>query len=418
MQVVTWVHRLLVSGLSRQAGVEAGWAELGPADLLARVAGSGATTWQQLRPRHTFLLAAGGGQPLLSYDPAVDLWSEVEGGAGQDWELQHGAANHATVYLAGRGGRLAVLQPGPAGVWQLEWTDSWEGGCGALVTVKTESSGPYLYQMGDVGGTVGRYSPLLGVWGEADSVTHPGHQAAAVALTTGQILLAGGTLQDGRLTAACTLYTNTSHTPDRGPGPASRPAAPLPAARAGAAAVAVEGNRVYLLGGETGEPGRATASVCVYQECEDRWEAGPAMLQARVEHSAAVAGPGWLVVVGGRLAGRLTDTVEMLCLASGCWHQCSSLPAPRAAFALVVLQAEHLTTETGGQATIKADLVEKKTLLARLNCQLASPDFLSPPAERLSFTADLVAERTRRIARPLTQHLLRNRQNNDCKENT
>ena len=44
MQVVTWVHRLLVSGLSRQAGVEAGWAGLGPADLLARVAGSGVTT--------------------------------------------------------------------------------------------------------------------------------------------------------------------------------------------------------------------------------------------------------------------------------------------------------------------------------------------------------------------------------------
>ena len=280
----------------------------------------------------------------------------MEGGAGRDWEVQHGAANHATVYLAGRGGGLAVLQPGPAGEWQLEWTDSWEGGGGALVAVKTEISGPYLYQVRE-GGAVGRYSPLLGVWGEADSVTHPGHRAAVVALTTGQILVAGGKLQDGSLTAACTLYTNTSYTPDRGPGPASRPAASLPAARAGAAAVAVEGDRVYLLGGETGEPGRATASVCVYQGCEDRWEAGPAMLQARVEHSAALAGPGWLVVAGGRVAGQVTDTVEMLCLASGCWHVCSSLPAPRAAFALVVLQAEHLTTETGGQANIRADVV-------------------------------------------------------------
>ncbi|MGQ0535617.1 MAG: Kelch repeat-containing protein [Methanobacteriota archaeon] len=118
-------------------------------------------------------------------------------------------------------------------------------------------------------------------------------------------------------------------------GSAWEPIAPLPRPR-GAHAGAVEGGKVYLVGGVGVEPGpdALRAPVDVYDIERDAWAQGPELPTPR-EHLAAAAVGGTVHAVGGRMLSLSTNTglVDGLDPAAGDWAARPPMPTARGGIA-------------------------------------------------------------------------------------
>ena len=130
------------------------------------------------------------------------------------------------------------------------------------------------------------------------------------------------------------------------PAPASLPLvasstwktrAPMPTARSGLA-VAVYGNKIYALAGET-QTG-VSGAVEAYDPTRDAWVQGEAKPLPVAEVSAAVIG-GKIYVPGGRLdSGESTDVLEYYDPEKDQWKQGANLPVKTSAYALTTFEGK------------------------------------------------------------------------------
>lgn len=108
----------------------------------------------------------------------------------------------------------------------------------------------------------------------------------------GHVLVAGGNVEETGITCVDSAILYDPETDSW------QPTAPMGTARLGAAAVALPGNQVMVLGGEDVD-GHGLKSVEVYDGASRSWSAAPPMLSERKDMAAAVLSDGRVVVAGG-----------------------------------------------------------------------------------------------------------------------
>ncbi|WP_372660213.1 DUF6603 domain-containing protein [Amycolatopsis kentuckyensis] len=185
-----------------------------------------------------------------------------------------------------------------------------------------------------------------GTWSPAGVLPAPVSTVDAVPLTTGRVLLAGGSGQDGAAVATTTLFDPTADSWATGPalGTARRghtttrlddgrvltaggrgadavlataeladpaasawtPAADLGVARHGHTATKLIGGRVLVAGGSGVRAGQADGALTACEAFDPgtgTWTPLPPMTDARTGHRAVLLGTGDVLVVGGALPG-------------------------------------------------------------------------------------------------------------------
>jgi hypothetical protein len=137
-----------------------------------------------------------------------------------------------------------------------------------------------------------------------------------------------------------------------GPGPTARPlpapatwstAAPVPDART-EVSVTTDGALIYLMGGfAPGAGGSPSAPLALhaYDPATDRWTT-PHTIPEGVNHAGFVHVAGKLYIVGGFRGATFepTGAVRILDLATGAWSEGASMPTPRGALAVAVVDGK------------------------------------------------------------------------------
>jgi non-specific serine/threonine protein kinase len=145
-------------------------------------------------------------------------------------------------------------------------------------------------------------------------------QQVNAAVLNGQIWVAGGLTTSTRATRAIQIYDPTKDTWHQGPS--------LPQAVDHAMLVTYH-DRVWLIGGFRSHGGEPVASsqVLFYDDSIGHWSAGPSLHHPRAAAAAAVVGEK-IVVVGGRtgLPERLVRQTEVF--DGTTWHDRASIPVP------------------------------------------------------------------------------------------
>lgn len=171
------------------------------------------------------------------------------------------------------------------------------------------------------------FDPLTGTWSDGPSLpaAAPRHHLA-VAVQDDRIYVLGGYV--GVAATGGAVAIDGCYVLDGG---AWRAIARAPVARQGATAQAI-GGRIYVAGGGTDETA-AMADLWIYDPAADTWTAGPPMPTPR-SHLASCAVDGRMVVGGGFQGDVLVDSldvVESYDPASGTWRALGHLPTARGA---------------------------------------------------------------------------------------
>ena len=240
------------------------WAATGP---MVTTAGIGATA--TLLPNGTVLVA--GGCCTTAFGPDALATAQIYNPATNSWTATASMSTsraYATATLLGNGTVLVV---------------------GGENIVPGMGSG-----MGTSGLTSAEiYNPVTGLW-QGAGTTATGHvYATASLLPSGQVLVAGGSLDGccGGVTGA-DLYTPSTGT--------WQAAANMNIAREYAAAVVLPDGTVLMTGGYNGITPLATlASTEIYQPATNTWTPGPDMNQHRQYHTATLLQNGQVLVAGG-----------------------------------------------------------------------------------------------------------------------
>lgn len=181
--------------------------------------------------------------------------------------------------------------------------------------------GRFLYAAGGMVGQTGRplatfarYDTASDHWDVLPQLPVP-TRAAAGAVLGGRIYVVGGTTASGN-TAATWAYSPETRTWLR--------RAPLPAPRFNHAAVAVEG-RLYVLGGYL--EGRERSDVFAYEPGTDRWSRVAKLPQANHAFGAVAFGDE-LWVVGGRRGATVLRDVWILDPRTLTWREGPTMPKP------------------------------------------------------------------------------------------
>jgi Galactose oxidase, central domain/Kelch motif len=128
-------------------------------------------------------------------------------------------------------------------------------------------------------------------------------------------------------------------------------AASLPRATFDPAAVRLSDGRVLVAGG-TDATGGAVASTSLYDAVSNSWQLGPPMLEPRAQGQVVTLDDGRVLAVGGEARG-LLDSVEIY---DGVWHRAASVPyAPGLKFSLERLNDGRVLL-AGGLATASSYL--------------------------------------------------------------
>lgn len=178
------------------------------------------------------------------------------------------------------------------------------------------------YAMGDVAaGAVHVYDSATDRWEDAPPLPRPGHHLMAAAVN-GRLYVFGGQALSGF--AGGFLDAVQEFDPATGRWTAK---APMPQARGGGVAVALQG-KIYVAGGRPPHG----HDFAVYDPAADKWTVLPDMPSQR-NHIAGAAIGGKIYVAGGRLGpgfrSAATDAVEVFDPASGEWRAAAPLPRPR-----------------------------------------------------------------------------------------
>ncbi|MCP4804446.1 MAG: hypothetical protein GY913_01615 [Proteobacteria bacterium] len=150
-----------------------------------------------------------------------------------------------------------------------------------------------------------------------------------------------------------------------------REMSPAPEPRMGHAAAADASGRLVVAGGEVLDPttgtGEASASVTLWDATTDSWSVGPAMAQARTDHTLSALPDGRLIAIGGLDAtGQVLGSTEIL--GEDGWIAGPSLAAAR---------ADHRVDTVGGALIVTGGGVGEVERLAM--DQFEALDELDPP---------------------------------------
>lgn len=355
---------LVVSGFAASSDVPV-------AELYDPAAGSWSLAAPPLVPRHyataTLLpdgrvLLAGGfaGSGVTNhaelYDPEANTWTAT--GA-----LLHPRNGHtATLLPSGKvlvqGGSdlarntqlVSELYDPATGTWSAAGTMAVarENASATLLTTgQVLVAGGFSYNLGSTTfyEDVELYDASGDRWAPAGGLAQ-GRSSAAVLLSSGQVLVAGGRGAGGVLGTA-ERYTRASNT--------WAPAASLATARERATLSLLPSGRVLAIGGSNG--GGPLASAEQYDPGADAWTPAGEMAIARDGHTATVLGSGRVLVVGG--AG--TGAADVYDPASNTWSSAGSASTPRSRHAAVLLHDGRVLVvggENGGAPLASAELYD------------------------------------------------------------
>ena len=177
-----------------------------------------------------------------------------------------------------------------------------------------------------------------GSWVDLPRLRRP-RGAAAAAVVGDRLVLVGGRDDDG-LIGATEVFDGTSWT-DR---------AAIPTPRDHLAATS-DGQAVYAVGGRALDPNRMFKALERYDPARDTWETLPEMPTARGGLAASVL-DGRLVVTGGESSSEVFPQVETYDLAARTWQTVRPMPTPRHGHAQATVGGVVYTLVGGRQAGV------------------------------------------------------------------
>lgn len=155
--------------------------------------------------------------------------------------------------------------------------------------------------------------------------------AMATTLMDGRVLIAGGVLSTGIVTASAAVYD---------PGTNSwAPTGSMAVPRIDASATRLPDGRVLVAGGTQGGS-TETATAEIYDPATGIWSPAPSMAEARLWHRAVLLPSGKVLVLGGYISSAFSvrDTVEMYDPVANTWTTMATrLSVPRAQHGATVL---------------------------------------------------------------------------------
>ncbi len=217
------------------------------------------------------------------------------------------------------------------------------------------ASGSVLVVGGEAGGTTTGdpartlasaelFDPATNTWSVVGSLATARRSHAAVLLSDGRVLVAGGVKSNSFLSSA-ELFDPATKT--------WSPAGSMTTARADATAVLRPSTgQVLLVGGAT--PSSALATSEAYEPSSNSWTTGPTLLEGRFGHTATVLIDGSILVAGGFREGPIATT-ELLSVGSGTWLPFRNLLVPRGWHQAVRLPSG-ATVVVGGKSTAEKTL--------------------------------------------------------------
>ena len=187
--------------------------------------------------------------------------------------------------------------------------------------------------------TAERYFPGTDTWVAAGRLNLPRTQATLTLLRDGRVLAAGGGIEGTpgwNSTASAEVFD-----PKRSSWTLT---APMSAARARQTATLLADGEVLVVGGATtfhGETGSVSATADIYNAATGTWRSAGQMSKPRYVHSAVLLADGRVLVAGGWYATSSSDpsheTVEIYDPAANKWSTTGSMIQARAEFAMVSL---------------------------------------------------------------------------------
>ncbi len=115
-----------------------------------------------------------------------------------------------------------------------------------------------------------------------------------------------------------------------------RPLTPMPTARYGLTAAALDG-KIYVIGGRAADHDEGLRTVEVYDPVTDTWETGVDSLRERRFNAASVAFDGKIWLLGGREGDDVLDKVEIFDPVLGRWEEGPELKRGREGLSAVVV---------------------------------------------------------------------------------
>lgn len=185
------------------------------------------------------------------------------------------------------------------------------------------------------------YDPVAGTWVNVGSLATGRNESSATLLQTGEVLVAGGwgieAEVEGPL-SSCELYD--PHT--RSWHPASR----MAYRRSGHVAVALPSGDVLVAGGT--DSVQALASAELYDARTDRWTEVAPMADHRRFHTATLLLSGMVLVVGGVSGGGTLSSAELWDPTSGSWQPGGTMAGPRDGHSATLLPDGTVLVAGGG----------------------------------------------------------------------
>lgn len=228
----------------------------------------------------------------------------------------------------------------------------------ALPDGKVLIAGGYLTP-GILTATCEIFDPATGLWTMTGSLTTPRQFHRAVALANGKVLVVGGLGMNGQGGFA-TLNSTELYDPATGQWSS---AGSLAAARFVPTVTLLADGRVLVAGGgataPTGQNAPTFASAELYDPAANSWSAASAMGTARTAHAATLLPDGRVLVTGGTSdSGASSQSTELYDPATDQWAPAARMRVPRSRHTLTLLPSGEVLAVGGSGNWVVSELYD------------------------------------------------------------